>query len=206
MGSVEGPPLNATGKAQATDIGAALRAEPVVHLYTSPARRARETAEIVAQFIEAPLCEINDLCEINVGRLEGLTRAEVQQKFGSYYLDWERDAAVARPPGGETVLELQERAWEAVQRLSDRHSDETVVVVSHLFTILAVVAKVLEMPLKHFLRLRLDPGAMVRIELGHDEAEVISANESWHLRIRRRDEWATANDLDKPVDASSHLP
>ena len=193
MGSVAGPSLNTTGRTQAADIAAALKAEPVVHLYTSPARRARETAEIVSQAIAAPLSEVNDFCEINVGRLEGLTREEVHEKFAAHTLEWQRDAATARHPGGETMEELQDRAWQAVQRLAAIHADETVVVVSHLFTILAVVTKVLEMPLRHFLRIRLDPGAMARIELGHDRAEVISANETWHLSTRSRDAWGTAN-------------
>ena len=198
MSSVGGPSLNATGKSQAADIAATLKAEPVVHLYTSPAWRAKETAEIVSQAVEVPLSEVNDLCEINVGRLEGLTRAEVQKEFWAHCLEWERDPATARHPGGETMQELQARAWQAIQRISDRHVDETVVVVSHLFTVLAIVTKVLEMPLKHFLRIRLDPGAMARIELKPDKAEVVSTNETWHLCTPTRDAWQTANNSDTP--------
>ena len=193
MGSVGGPFLNATGRAQATEIGRALKADPVVHLYTSPARRANETAQLISQVIEAPLSEVNDLCEIDVGRLEGLTKAEVQKNFGLHSLEWERDAATARHPDGETMEELQSRAWEVVQGLSAKHAGETVVAVSHLFTILAVVTKLLEMPLRHFLRIRMEPGAMARIRIAPDKSEVISTNETWHLHTRGRDAWATAN-------------
>lgn len=196
MSSVGGPSLNATGRAQAAEIGEALKAEPVAHLYTSPALRARETAEIVSQAIKAPFTEIDDLCEINVGRLEGLTRPEVQQQFGTHFLEWERDPATARHPGGETMQELQDRAWRAIQHIADRHADETVVVLSHLFTILAIVTRVLEMPLGHFRRIRLEPGAMARIELGADRPEVTSTNETWHLLTRGRDAWRTGNGPD----------
>ena len=192
MGSAGGPSLNATGRAQAADIAAALKAEPITHLYTSPAYRARETAEVISKAIEAPLTEANDLCEIDVGRLEGLTRAEVHREFVSHTLEWERDPATARHPGGETMEELQGRAWKVVQGLSGKHAGETVVVVSHLFTILAVVTKALEMPLKHFLRIRLEPGAMARIEMSQGKLAVVSTNETWHLRTRGRDSWAKA--------------
>ena len=198
MGSAGGPSLNPAGRAQAAEIGAALKSEPVTHLYTSPARRANETAEIISQLIEVPLSEVNDLCEIDVGRLEGLTQPEVRENFGAHSLEWERDPATARHPGGETMEELQARAWNVVQKLAARHPDQTVVVVSHLFTILAVMTKVLEMPLRHFLRIRLEPGAMARIELGPGKAGVISTNETWHLRTRGRDAWHTA---DKPDNA-----
>ena len=40
MGNSTGPPLNVTGRAQAADIAAALKAELPFHLYTSPARRS----------------------------------------------------------------------------------------------------------------------------------------------------------------------
>lgn len=198
MGSTGGPSLNAAGRAQAAEIAAALKLEPVARLYTSPARRARETAEIITQVLAAPLTEINDLCEIDVGRLEGLTRAEVHRDYALHTLEWERDAATARPPGGETMEELQFRAWRVVQGLSEKHLGETVVVVSHLFTILAVVTKALEMPLKHFLRIRLEPGAMARIAIGQGKFEVISTNETWHLRTRGQDSWAKAGNADSP--------
>ena len=193
MGSIGAPSLNATGRSQAAEIASALKAEPVAHVYTSPAWRARETAEIISQVIEAPLSEINDLCEIDVGRLEGLTQAEVQQNFGSHSKEWERDPATTRHPGGETMEELQTRAWNVVQPLAARHPDQTVVVVSHLFTILAVLTMVLDMPLRHFLRIRLEPGAMARINLGPGRSQVISTNETWHLRTRGQDAWRTVN-------------
>lgn len=201
MGSVAGPSLNDTGRAQSAEIAAALRGQPVAHLYTSPARRARETAGIISTALSTPLSVVDALSEIDVGRLEGLTRAEVQQQHGQYSLDWERDAATARPPGGETMQELQARAWQAVLRIAATHPGETVVVVSHLFTILSVVARVLEMPLRHFLRIRLEPGAMARIELGSATSQVISTNETWHLRTRGQDAWRTASSPDDPNDS-----
>ena len=198
MGSVAGPSLNATGRAQAADIAAALKSEPVAHLYTSPANRARETTEIISHAIGVPFTEVNDLCEIDVGLLQGLTSAEIQRQFNDHYLEWERDPATARHPGGETLQELQERASQAVQLLSQKHADQTVVVVSHLFTILTVVTRVLEMPLQRFRRLRLEPGALVRLQLGPDKSEVVCTNETWHLRTRGRDAWGAAAETESP--------
>ena len=89
--------------------------------------------------------------------------------------------------------ELQARAWEVIEELSAKHTHETVAVVSHLFTILAVVTKALEMPLRNFRRIRMEPGAMVRIELGTGGPQVTSTNETRHLRTRGRDTWRTVN-------------
>ena len=182
MSSSGGPPLNAIGRAQANDIAGALKVDLPFHLYTSPARRARETAGIISKTFDAPFTVVEDLAETDVGAIEGLTEHELRRTYPVYFSEWERDHATARPPGGETVQELQDRAWRAVRSLYEAHADETVVAVSHCFTISTVVAKVLEMPLRHFRRVRLDLGAMVRIELSPDQSEVISTNQTWHLR------------------------
>jgi broad specificity phosphatase PhoE len=198
MGSMGGPSLNSTGRGQAAEIGEALKAEPVVQLYTSPAWRAKETAEIISQVTAAPFSEVYDLREIDVGRLEGLTQPEVRENFGAHSLEWEKDPASARHPGGETMEELQGRAWNVVQGLSAKHAGETIVVVSHLFTILAVMTRLLDMPLRHFRRISLEPGAMARIEVSQGKFQVISTNETWHLSIRGQDSWASADNADSP--------
>ena len=184
MSSTGGPPLNAAGRAQARDVAAGLKDALPFRLYTSPARRALETAGIVSETLNVPFSVAQDLAETDVGAIEGLTEDEVRLASPAYFAEWERDNATSRPPGGETVQELQDRAWGAVQRLYDAHPDETVVAVSHCFTISTLVTKVLEMPLRHFRRVRLDLGAMVRIELTPRGAEIVSTNETWHLRPR----------------------
>ena len=185
MSSIGGPPLNAAGRTQADDVAAALKGDLPFHLYTSPARRARETAGIISETLQVPLSVVDDLAETDVGAIEGLTEHELRRDYPAYFAEWERDHATSRPPGGETVQELQDRAWRAVETLYEAHADDTVVAVSHCFTISTVVAKVLEMPLRHFRRVRLDLGAMVRIELSPGKSEIISANETWHLRTPR---------------------
>ena len=181
MSGSGGPCLNATGRSQATDIAAALEKELPFHLFTSPARRARETAEIISKALNAPITVVDDLAETDVGAFEDLTVCQMRQRYRSYAREWERDAATARPPGGETIQELQDRAWCAIQHLSVAHAEETIVAVSHCFTILTVVAKVLDMPLRHFDRVHLDLGAMVRIGLSPGASKVISTNETWYL-------------------------
>ena len=176
------PTLNSTGRSQATALARALETELPFHFYTSPIRRARETAQIISETLGVPFTVVKGLAEIDVGELEGLTRPEIRQKYPAYFRDCERNAVTARCPGGETLQELQDRAWRAVQRLAGTHTGETVVAVSHNYTIMTIVAKLLHMPLQEFRRIRLDVGALVRLELGLKEARLLSTNETWHLR------------------------
>ena len=191
MGSSEGPTLNARGRSQATNVAEALKREHSFHLYTSPARRAKETAGIISKTFNTPLTVVDDLTEIDVGCLEGLTHTEVSHNYPSYMAAWERDAATCIHPGGETMQDLQDRAWRTIEHFSAVHADDTVVAVSHCFTILATLARVLDMPLRHFRRVRLDLGAMVRLELNPGKSEVVSSNENWHLRTHTRGPYDT---------------
>ena len=84
MGSSEGPTLNARGRSQATNVAEALKREHSFHLYTSPARRAKETAGIISKTSNTPLTVVDDLAEIDVGCLEGLTHTEVSHNYPSY--------------------------------------------------------------------------------------------------------------------------
>lgn len=62
--------------------------------------------------------------------------------------------------GGESLDELQQRAWGALQRIASRHSDGVVVVVSHYFVILTIICAVLNLPLSQIGRLRLGAGSI----------------------------------------------
>ena len=94
------PTLNSTGRSQATAPARALEPELPFHLYTSPIRRARETAQVISGTLGVPFTVVEGLTEIDVGELEGLTRPEIRQKYPAYFRDWERNAITARCPGG----------------------------------------------------------------------------------------------------------
>lgn len=110
-------PLNDTGRAQAREAAAVLRAElaadagaPVPALYSSDLGRARETAEIIAGELglPAPLLEPG-LRERTYGEAEGVLVDDFLERFGS----WERDDV----PGVEPRAELRDRAVGALRRI-----------------------------------------------------------------------------------------
>ncbi len=176
-----GPPLNAGGRAQARDVARALTVDLPIHLYSSPVRRARETADAISSTHDLSYTSVDDFAEIEVGALDGLTDEEIAQRHPYFVEAWEKDAAETRVPGGETMQEVQDRAWGAIVELANAHDDGTAVVVSHYTTILAILAQALDMPLRNFSRFHLAPGAFVRIDLSPPEARVGSINETWHL-------------------------
>ena len=119
--------LNDAGRRQALELAEALRDERLDAVYTSPLRRASETAQIVADMLGLEARELEALREIDVGDWQGLTMDEIRVRFP------ER-ADVAWRSGwqnGETHEQLSARVVPALLDLGRRHPDDRVLGVTH---------------------------------------------------------------------------
>jgi uncharacterized phosphatase len=115
-------PLNATGREQASTTGTLLARRDWDAIVSSPLSRAAETAAIIASAagLSAPTT-VDAIVERNYGEAEGLTDAEINERFPG-------DAPV---PGRETREQVVERVLPALMAIAESHPDEAVLVVSH---------------------------------------------------------------------------
>jgi broad specificity phosphatase PhoE len=123
------PPLNEAGRAQAAELAKALAHEPLAAVYTSPLRRAFETAAIAAAPHHLEPVPVEALREVDVGSWEGLTRAEVEHHFPDQYARW-----LEYEQGwddGETYEEMGLRAIAALFELAAAHDGGRILAVSH---------------------------------------------------------------------------
>ena len=121
--------LSETGRRQMVRVSEALRASATTldAVYTSPRRRARESAEILSGEIVVD----RRLSEIDFGALEGLTYEEAAERFPDLYQRWMRQPTEVKFPGGEGFAEMKVRVLDAISVIRNMHSDETVAIVSH---------------------------------------------------------------------------
>ena len=132
------PPLNATGRTQARELAAALAARSFAAVYSSPLRRAFETAEVIAESQGLRPIPIEGLREVDVGAWQGLSREEVEQRFPQQFGRW-----LAFGQGwedGETYDEMGRRVVAALVQLAGRHEDENLLAVTHGGPIRAALA------------------------------------------------------------------
>jgi broad specificity phosphatase PhoE len=123
------PPLNATGRAQAVDLSVALMAEGLAAVYSSPLRRAYETAEIVGASRDLEPLRVDALREVDVGSWSGLTRGEIEQRFTEQYARW-LDYGQGWEDG-ETYEQMAERVVAALLELAAKHDGERILAVTH---------------------------------------------------------------------------
>ena len=135
--------LSDEGRRQVQALAARLADDQIVAVYASPMRRTVETASLLARpFGLAPqLCD--GLREINHGRWEERTRAEVEAAFKDEYAAWEMDPLTFAPEGGESGLMVLARALPVIRTIILQHPDQNVVVVSHKATIRLIISSFL---------------------------------------------------------------
>lgn len=134
---VSDAPLNATGQAQARSLAAALPHD-VTCIVASPLRRALHTAQAVGRARGLAVQVMAGLREKNFGAFDGLTPAEVAERYPSLWqagvlTSWDR-----APPGGESTREVVQRVALCLHELHDQHCDETVLLVVHGFVVRAL--------------------------------------------------------------------
>jgi broad specificity phosphatase PhoE len=170
--------LNDTGLEQARKLAAFLKNEPIAAILSSPLQRTITTAKIIASQHQL-LPEIEQgLRELKVGELEGMPVSNLSTTFSQFLMQWWQDRGAMKLPNGESLIELQQRAWKVIEGLLEKHKDGTVVVVSHYFVILAIIFKALDLPLDCFTKFKVDPGGVSILEFWHFGARLVTFNDT----------------------------
>jgi broad specificity phosphatase PhoE len=174
-------PLNDRGRAQAMALATSF-ARPPAAIYTSPLVRASDTASAIGAATGVAVVTEPDLIEMDVGEMEHLTGTELRERYPEFLRLWlSGDAADARMPGGETLRDVQTRAWAAIDRMRSERPDGEVVGVTHNFVILAVVCRALNLPLSEFRRLRHGLASRTVIDIRDGGATLLQLNDNAHL-------------------------
>ena len=107
------PPLSELGRRQAELLVRRLGREEIAAVYSSDLGRARETAEALAAARRLPVELAPGLREAHFGQWQGLTATEIRMESPEEYRLWREDSLAHRPPAGERIEALQERALAA---------------------------------------------------------------------------------------------
>lgn len=135
--------LSREGRDQAERLSRRLADDGLTAVYASPLQRTLDTARAVARPHGLIPIVREGLREIDHGRWEGLTRAEVESRYADEYARWEADPFTFAPDGGECGLDVMARALPVIRRIVEDHPDENVAVVSHKATIRLVISSLL---------------------------------------------------------------
>lgn len=178
------PALSDVGRHQAERVAAALAARGTIQaVVASPLRRCRETAEVVARRLGLEVCVEEGLRETDFGAWEGLTFAEVKERYPDDLDAWLASTEVAPTGGGESFAAVTRRVALARDKLIARYPGRTVLLVTHVTPIKTLVRLALGAPPESLFRMELSAASLTAVAYyGDGNASLRLLNETAHLR------------------------
>lgn len=123
--------LDKKGRAQAEKLARELARKRIDAIYSSTLSRSYETARTIAEPHKLEVKKDINLNELNQGKWQGLLVKKVREKYKELYRKWELEPLSVRPPGGESILELYERARHVVREIARKYPGGRVIIVGH---------------------------------------------------------------------------
>lgn len=170
--------LSDAGLAQAAALARAVARRRVGAIYSSPLRRARETAEIVAKERGLAITVVDELRELSLGTWEGRTVDDVLAMEADAYRNWRERPYDCPPPEGEHIADVARRVLPVMELIVSSHADgQEALVVAH--------GGVISIYLCHLLGL--SPNALWQLAIGNaslsvvDPPRVLTLNDTAHL-------------------------
>ncbi len=136
-------PLNETGKRQAEELSQKLSAKADA-VYLSPLCRAYQTIEpylLLHKDIQPKTAP--EIIERDFGIWEDLNFKQIEEQEPVRYKEWQENYIEYTIPGGESLLEVQERVNLFLDRICPLHEDQTIFLITHLCTARHIIAQLL---------------------------------------------------------------
>lgn len=175
-------PLSDTGERQAAALGARLKDLPIARAVASPLARARRTAELALGTRAGMLTLDPGFLEIAHGAWEGKLASELSDEDGPRLKAWKEAPHTVQMPGGESLQQVQDRAWPAfVAACAGLGPEEVLFVAAHDAVNRVILARVLGLPLARIWSFRQAPATLNLLE-GPEPGrlEVVRLNDAAH--------------------------
>ncbi|MDI9889374.1 bifunctional RNase H/acid phosphatase [Streptomyces sp. HNM0645] len=176
--------LSAVGRRQAEAVAAALAERGTIQaIVSSPLKRCRQTAEAVATRLGLDVRIDDGLRETDFGAWEGLTFAEVRERYGDDLDAWLASPKAEPTGGGESFATVARRVAATRDRLVREYRGRTVLVVTHVTPIKTLVRLAIGAPPESLFRMELSAASVSAVAYYADgNASLRLLNDTSHLR------------------------
>jgi len=129
--------LSDIGKKQAKLLALSLKDHTIEAIHVSPLKRALQTAKIINEFHSLDIQIHQNLMEMDQGDFEGFSFKELMADKKEFLKRWITDPAAIKMPNGESLSELQNRAWNTMEEIISK--SQNALIVSQNFNIAAIL-------------------------------------------------------------------
>ena len=174
--------LNETGLAQAGAVQESLRDVQIDKIYSSPLKRAFETASVLEENRGLEVEIEEGFIDIDFGEWQGLSHEKVKEKYKKPYEAWLAEPQKVVFPDGESLEDVDKRSMKALEKVIENHPEETLAIVSHRVLNKVLLCAILGLELSHFWYIKQDTCTINRFEYKDGKYYLTLLNDTCHLR------------------------
>jgi broad specificity phosphatase PhoE len=173
--------LDEVGIKQAELLGKYLSNWELEAIYSSPVKRALDTANIVARYQKVAARIAEGLTDFDFGEWQSLPEQEVKRLYPAILNEWHNNPDKVKMPGGESLEDVRRRAVEVVNDVLSRHQGN-VLLVSHRVVIKVLICYLLGLDNSHFRNINQDVGGITIFNYADGRFVLTRHNDTSHLR------------------------
>lgn len=174
--------LNQEGYSQARKLAAWLSDMPIDAIYSSPLKRAYNTALIIAEPHKLKTEVVQDLIEMKFGDWESLHINEITRGWPELWKQWRIDPTDVAVPNGESFQQVVARVTRAFEKIAADNEDKTVLIATHEIGIKVMAIHALGAPTGVYRRFDVFNASLSVVHVKDDRARLITLNDTSHLR------------------------
>jgi broad specificity phosphatase PhoE len=173
--------LDEVGIKQAELLGKYLSNWELEAIYSSPVKRALDTANIVARYQKVAVRIAEGLIDFDFGEWQSLPEQEVKRRYPAILNEWHNNPDKVKMPGGESLEDVRMRAVEVVSDVLSKHQGN-VLLVSHRVVIKVLICYLLGLDNSHFRNISQDVGGITIFNYADGRFVLTRHNDTSHLR------------------------
>jgi len=174
------PQLSLYGRQEAMRLAKRFMGLKFAAAYSSPLKRAYETAEIICGKKAKIICE-DGLKEIGLGDWQGRTVSQIKKTYGDAFHKWAVRPSRVAIPGGEDFKDFVARVKNTLRAIEKKHSEGNVLVVCHGGVISTYITQILHLPPDDVWCLAVKNASLTIVEMGAGIHKIVTFNDTGHL-------------------------
>ena len=173
--------LNETGIREAELLAEHLSYMTIAAVYSSPLKRALQTAEMIARHHDVKVEVSPQLIDLDYGEWQGLSHETVRDRYGQFYHEWLNSPQLVKMPAGESLGDVRKRAISLVEDITAK-VEGAIVLVSHRVVHKVLICALLALDISHFWNIRIDTAGISVFAYEDDRFVLTKHNDTSFLK------------------------
>ncbi len=167
------PPLSDQGVDEIENVVNYLKARAIKNdvIYSSPAIRVQQSAELVAKLFKQDFEIVEDLTQRQCGEWNGLTYSQILEKYPQGVS--EILANLESGKAGESTPDFIKRIKHVIDDLVEKNTGNRIIIVTHPDVIQAAISGALEIPADKMLKIYIRTGSVTQISYFENWASLV---------------------------------